>query len=211
MTSPSAEEIVAQARAVEAASESGRLPLPSYVDWPSFPFEGDLRIKALVDVEVPEPPRGGVGGEDCYACKRPDDECVWTDDDWRLTSLREPSGLPAVVLLEPRDHVDFGDLPDRLIDSLGRVMWRVERALISLGNIERVQIYRVGDGAEHFHLWFLTRPRGFTQGRGSFLSHWDDILPPRPLEEWHATLAALRAALDADGQSGSSSRSSTGR
>ena len=199
MTIPSAEEIVAQARAAEASSPTGRLPVPSYVDWTTFPFEGELRIKPVADVELPEPPRGGVGGVDCYACKKSDDDCVWYDDDWRLSSLDEPSGLPAVLLLEPREHVDFGDLPAHLIAGLGRMMWRIERALISLGNIERVQMMRIGDGAEHFHLWFLTRPRGFTQGRGSFLSHWDDILPPRPVDEWQATLAAVRAALDSDG------------
>ncbi|MGL4176137.1 MAG: hypothetical protein ACRCSN_08665 [Dermatophilaceae bacterium] len=38
---------------------------------------------------------------------------VWEDDDWRLKAA-PPSGSPLVLLLEPRRHVDVGDLPDHV-------------------------------------------------------------------------------------------------
>jgi hypothetical protein len=149
---------------------------------------------------LPEVPRKGEDGFDCRACSTQDEDYLWTDDLWRVRSTSEPTGLPAVLFLEPRAHHDLDSLPDDLIDSLGRMMWRVERALLSLGDVARVQMARWGDGAEHFHLWFFPRPLGFAQGRGSFLSLWDDLLPPRPEAEWRQTLHELGRALAATGR-----------
>ena len=57
------------------------------------------------------------------------------------------------------------------------------------------QIYRHvnrwGDGGAHLHLWFFARPEGVLQLRGSSLSDWTDCLPPMPLWEWQATMAAV--------------------
>ena len=36
---------------------------------------------------------------------------------------------------------------------------------------------RWGDGTEHLHWWLFARPTGQLQLRGTFLSHWDDLLP----------------------------------
>lgn len=184
-----------EARIQEQQEQSGRLPLPEYVGWSTFPFEGDMRVKAVADLEIPEPPRHGAGGVDCGSCARPDSDYVWADADWRVSAGKSPTGLPAVLILEPRAHHDLGDLPPELLASLGTMIWRVDRALASLDGVVRVQLARWGDGAEHLHLWFLPRPEGFVQGRGSFLAHWDDILAPRPVEEWQATLAQVRSSL----------------
>ena len=192
-----AHDVVRRARAVEAASPDGRLPLPAYTGWPTFPYEGDLRVRPVADVVLPEPPRHGAGGLDCQACSRDDDTYVWTDEHWRVSSTQEPSGLPVVLLLEPRVHADLHDLPRPLVAQLGTMLWRVEAALTSLGGVGRVQLARWGDGAEHLHWWFLVRPLGLTQARGSFLADWDDILPPRPREQWAADLERVRVALDA--------------
>ena len=54
---------------------------------------------------------------------------------------------------------------------------------------------RYGDGAAHLHLWFLARPHGQLQLRGSFLSLWDDILPPIAEERWRENLALVAAWL----------------
>jgi diadenosine tetraphosphate (Ap4A) HIT family hydrolase len=103
--------------------------------------------------------------------------------------------MPVVLLLEPRVHADLHDLPPDLVAQLGVMLWRVEAALTSLGGVGRVQMARWGDGAEHLHWWFLVRPAGLVQARGSFLADWDDILPPRPREEWAADLQRVGAAL----------------
>lgn len=190
-----AHDVVRRARQREQASPDGRLPLPGYVSWPTFPYEGGLRVRPVADVVLPEPPRAGAGGVDCSACERSDDSYIWTNAGWRVSSTQEPTGTPVVLLLEPRTHADLHDLPPALVGELGTMLWRIESALTSLGGVGRVQMARWGDGAEHLHWWFFVRPLGLVQARGSFLSDWDDILPPRPREEWAADLRRVAAAL----------------
>jgi diadenosine tetraphosphate (Ap4A) HIT family hydrolase len=191
-----AHDTVRRVRDIEQASPDGRLPVPSYADWDSFPYEGELRVRPVEDVVLPEPPRSGEGGVDCGACAAPDDQYVWTDADWRLRSTDEPTGLPVVLLLEPRVHADLHDLPPAVQAGMGDVLVRVEAAVRSLGGIARVHVMRIGDGAEHLHWWFMARPAGLLQARGSFAVEWDDILPPRPVDEWKADLQRVAAALD---------------
>jgi len=192
-----AHQTVRRARQAEQAAPDGRLPLPSSTAWSSFPYEGDLRVRPVEDVVLPEPPRHGEGGVDCGACAAPDEAYLWTDDQWRLRSTEEPSGLPVVLLLEPRVHADLHDLPAALRAGMGELLCRVEAALTSLGGIGRVHVMRVGDGAEHLHWWFMARPLGLVQARGSFAVEWDDVLPPRPRDEWEADLRRVAAALRA--------------
>jgi hypothetical protein len=71
----SAHEI--QARAANA------LRTPAVQEWPTWPFEGPVRPRAL-SAPGPEPQRTGEGGVDCPACAKPDSDYVWTDDRWRL-------------------------------------------------------------------------------------------------------------------------------
>ena len=194
-----AHQTVRRAREVERASPGGRLPVPSYASWPSFPYEGDLRVRAVDDVVLPEPPRQGEGGVGCGACAAPDEQYLWTDGDWRLRSTDEPSGLPLVLLLEPRVHADLHDLPAPLVAGTGGLLYRVEAAVTSLGGIGRVHVMRVGDGAEHLHWWFMARPLGLLQARGSFAVEWDDVLPPRPQDEWRADLLRVAEAMRRSG------------
>jgi len=100
-----------------------------------------------------------------------------------------------VLILESRSHLDIGDLPNLLAAELGVMTVRVERAIRSLDGVERVHINRWGDGAAHLHLWFLARPTGQLQLRGSFLSLWDDILEPISDEQWRENLALVAAWL----------------
>lgn len=190
-----AHETVRRARERERSSPGGRLPLPDYVSWPTFPYEGDIRVRPVADAVIPEPVRAGAGGVDCDACERSDESYVWTNASWRVSTTQEPTGMPVVLLLEPRVHADMQDLPAKLVAQIGAMLWRVEAALTSLGGVGRVHIARYGDGAEHLHWWFFVRPLGLVQARGSFLVDWDDVLPPRPREEWTADLARVAAAL----------------
>jgi diadenosine tetraphosphate (Ap4A) HIT family hydrolase len=191
----SAQETVRRAREAEARSPHGRLPLPDYVDWPTYPYEGELRVRPVADVVVPEPPRHGAGGVGCRACSRPDEDYLWVDAEWRVASTEAPTGMPVVLLLEPRKHADLGDLPEELVRAIGPMLWRIERALSTLDGVGRVHINRWGDGAEHLHWWFFVRPYGLVQARGSFLSDWDDVFPPRPREEWQTDLQRVAAVL----------------
>lgn len=169
--------------------------LPSFVNWPSFPFEGQLRTKRL-DAPVPvEPPREGEDPATCIACNAPEEAYIWVSDRWRVRAMDRPSGLPMVLILESRSHLDLGDLPNLLAAELGVMTVRLERAIRSLDGVTRVHVNRWGDGAAHLHLWFLARPAGQLQLRGSFLSLWDEILEPIPEDQWRENLAHVAAWL----------------
>ncbi|HEU4976006.1 MAG TPA: hypothetical protein VFT50_13010 [Baekduia sp.] len=178
------------------ARAAGALRMPPLETWETWPFEGDLRPKALA-APAPEPRRAGEGGVDCRACEAADSEYVWTDEHWRLQAL-PPDGLPVVLLLEPRAHYDGpGDLPEELARELGVLLGRVERAVLSVGEIGRVHIGRWGEGAEHLHWWFIARPAGMPQLYSSFAEIWSDILPPTPEEIWRDNVARVVAAMNA--------------
>jgi hypothetical protein len=169
--------------------------LPDFVSWPSFPFEGDLRIKPLEPVAETEPARQGEDVSTCVACAAEDEAYIWVSDRWRVRAMDRPTGLPMVLILESRSHLDLGDLPNMLAAELGVMTVRLERAIRSLDGVARVHVNRWGDGAAHLHLWFLARPHGRLQLRGSFLSLWDDILPPISEDRWRENLALVAAWL----------------
>lgn len=192
----SAEELYA--RALAAADTDGRLPMPPVADWETFPFEGEIRVRPLL-APRDEPPRLGEDPADCWRCRLGDEDAIWSDERWLVTPLEKPSGLPVIVLLQPRAHCDLGDLPPGLAAELGPLIVRVERAVDAVGEIGRVHVGRWGDGSAHLHLWFIARPARMPQLRTSFAAIWDDILPPLPEELWRANLARVARALAASG------------
>lgn len=159
-------------------------PLPDFTRWPSFPFEGDMRVKPLAEPVEVEPPRSGEDAADCVACNTPDDSYIWVNERWRVRGMDRPTGLPMVLILECRSHLDIGDLPNLLAAELGVMTVRLERAIRNLDGVARVHVNRWGDGSAHMHMWFLARPYGRLQLRGTFLSLWDDLLPAIPEAQW---------------------------
>ena len=171
------------------------LRMPPVQEWESWPFEGELRPRPLARPEAEERPRHGAGAVDCRRCTASDDEFLWTNERWRVHAL-PPSGLPLVAMLEPREHFsEPGDLPEELAAELGVLLGRIERAMRSIGEVGRIHVCRWGDGGEHLHWWFMTRPARIPQLIGSFAAIWDDVLPPVPDEIWEENVSALRAAL----------------
>lgn len=185
-------------RALESADAEGRLPIPPLDEWDTFPFEGEIRARPLLPPSD-EPPRQGAGGVDCSRCARGDEGVIWSDEHWLVGPLPEPSGLPVVVLLYPREHCDLDGLPPALQAELGTLLVRVERAVGAVGGIGRVHVCRWGDGSEHLHFWFMARPARMPQLKGSFAAIWDDMLPPVPHEIRRADLEAVARALARDG------------
>ena len=179
------------------ARAAGSLRMPPVEEWQTFPFDGELRPRTLLPPVEQERPRFGEGGVECRRCAASDESYLWTNDGWRLYALDEPSGLPIILLLEPREHyAEPGDLPDELAAALGVMLARVERAIRSIGEIGRVHVCRWGDGGEHLHWWFLARPARLPQLIGSFAAIWDDVLPPVPEAIWRKDLARVVDALD---------------
>jgi hypothetical protein len=169
--------------------------LPDFITWPTFPFEGVSRLKALDPPVVVEPPRQGEDPETCESCATGDDDYIWVADRWRVRGTGRPSGLPIVLILESRTHLDMGDLPNLLAAELGVMTVRLERAIRSLDGVARVHVNRWGDGSAHLQVWFLARPYGRLQLQGTFLSLWDEALPPIPEETWRTNLGLVAAWL----------------
>jgi diadenosine tetraphosphate (Ap4A) HIT family hydrolase len=187
------------AHAMQAADEEGRLPLSRMTGWQVFPFEPDgLRVAPLAPPQLPEPPRLGEGGRPCVGCAA-DREVVWSDEHWRLKQLSQDSGVPLLLVLESIAHYDLADLPDELAAEMGLLTVRIARAIEALPHIARAHVSRWGDGSAHLHVFFLARPAGFAQLRGTCLAIWDDLLPPVPAEHRDRDAAAVATALAAHG------------
>jgi diadenosine tetraphosphate (Ap4A) HIT family hydrolase len=144
----------------------------------TLPFEEPLVVRQPGERVIPEPPRRGEpGGEPCRICAGETTKPVWTDDNW---SLHPPVGgsLPGAVWLASRAHLDsFSDLTPALAEDFGKVAARIERAILSRGDVGRVHLYRWGDGGAHFHVWFIPRPLGMLEASGMMLPIWEDVLP----------------------------------
>jgi diadenosine tetraphosphate (Ap4A) HIT family hydrolase len=188
----SAEEIYRRAQ------EHG-LRRPPLEEWDTFPFEGDIRVRPLLPPVDAELPRLGDDPADCWRCERGEEGVIWSDERWLLAPMPEPSGLPVIVILQTREHLDLHELPDELAVDLGRLIVRVERAVRAVGEIGRVHVGRWGDGSAHFHVWFMGRPARLPQVRTSFAAIWDDILPPTPEPVWRENLRTVARTLAAEG------------
>jgi hypothetical protein len=77
----------------------------------------------------------------------------------------------------------------------GPVVARIERAILSLGDVARVHLYRWGDGGAHFHVWFLPRPLGMLEASGMMLPVWEDVLPNVPDSELAEAATRIAAAM----------------
>jgi len=159
-----------------------------YLD-PLVPREPGERV-------IPEPARRGEpGGPPCAICAGETTTALWSDENW---TLHAPVGgsLPGSVWLASRVHADsFSDLPDDVASDFGRVVARAERAILSLGEVGRVHLYRWGDGGAHFHVWLIPRPLGMLEASGMMLPLWEDVLPNVSDEELAAAAARVAAAM----------------
>jgi len=162
----------------------------------SLPYAEPLVVREPGERQIPEPPRRGEpGGEPCGICSGRTTSAVWSDENW---TLHAPVGgsLPGAVWLARREAVaSFSHPPEELAADFGRVAARVERAVLSLGGIGRVHLYRWGDGGAHFHVWFIPRPLGMLEATGMMLPLWEDVLPNVPDEELAAAAERVAAAM----------------
>ena len=187
---------------VRAAEVDGRLPTPSAeVLGTIFPFEADGLTVVRIEEPQPEPARGGVEPANCSSCRRPDDEYDWTNERWRLEQITSKQKLGVhTFMLTPREHLDIDGVDDDLAAEQGQLLVRVERAIrAGIDAVGRVHIYRWGDGGVHLHWWFIARPVGMLQLRGSGMGTWLDVLPPLPADVITADTARVVAQLVGQG------------
>ena len=187
------------ARATAAAEDGGHLPAPSMTEWEVFPWtvaDGRIVAKALDEPGDESPREGESGGKPCFACGGfPPERIVWEDERWVLVAEAEPTGLPMVLVLWTREHLDVGGFDDDHASELGRIANRLVRIVEAMPGIGRVHVNRWGDGSAHSHIWFFARPEGFSQIRGSYAVEWDEILPPVDREAWRADLHTVATKL----------------
>ena len=143
-----------------------------------LPYLDPLTVGQPGERTIPEPPRRGeAGGEPCGLCSGLSTSPVWSDEHWTLHPPVNGS-LAGAVWMASRVHVDsFSDLPPEVAATFGSVAARVERAILALGDVGRVHLYRWGDGGAHFHVWFIPRPLGMLDANGMMLPLWEDVLP----------------------------------
>ena len=192
----SAEEVYA--RIVASADRDGRLPMPPAGGWDIFPWEvvdGAIAPK-VIQPPSPEPLRLGEDTtRPCPECSVQADQVVWEDEFWVLTHPGAPSGLPIVLMLQPREHEDSGVLDDGRASEMGRIINRLVRIIENLPNIGRVHVNRWGDGGSHLHIWFFARTKDLTGVLGSTAAEWNDIIPPGPEDVWRADLHKIATKL----------------
>ena len=194
----SAEEVYA--RVVAEVGADGQLPMPDFGGWDIFPWqvvEGQIVPRTLQPPSDEPARRGESDDKPCSACQDGFDSAriVWEDSDWVLTHQGAPTGLPVVLTLHTREHLDMGNLDDDQASELGRITNRLVRILENLPHIGRVHVNRWGDGGSHFHQSFYARTARLTNVLGSPAMEWDDILPPVPEEVWRADLSTVAEKL----------------
>jgi diadenosine tetraphosphate (Ap4A) HIT family hydrolase len=194
----SAEQVYA--RVVAAVGQGGHLPMPPSGGWDIFPWvvvDGAIAPRALARPSD-EPVRYGESADrPCGICENgiPTERIVWEDDFWILSHEGAPTGLPVVLVLHPRDHLDFGQLPDDRASEFGRISNRLVRIIEGLDNIGRAHLNKWGDGGSHMHAVYVGRTARLTAVLGSPTIDWDEILPPGPREVWEADLRTIATKL----------------
>ncbi len=187
------------ARVVAQVGENGHLPMPPMGGWDIFPWvvvDGEIAPRSLQPPTDEEPRWGESADKPCASCAGfPPENVVWEDDVWVLTHHGAPSGLPLVLTLHPRDHLDLGELDDDQASQLGRITNRLVRVLENLPNIGRAHTMRYGDGGAHLHQWFLARTARLSPVLGSPAIEWDEIIPPGPEDVWRADLHTVAEKL----------------
>ena len=167
-------------------------------EWETWPFQGELVPKAL-EPPTTERPRNGAGGVDCFMCDaaagRGGDYLVWTDGTWMIGIPQEQVAIPFTAFLMPCRHADLSDLTAEESQRMGELLVGVEQAAVAVLDVPRLQVFRYGDGQEHLHWWLLGRPTGMHQLRGTFLAHWDELLPSRSRAELRADVALVAEEL----------------
>ncbi len=165
----------------------------------TLPFEEPLVRRTPAARVIPEPPRpGDPEGPPCRICtdhNTQDDHVIWRDEHWVLR-VAAATSLPGAVWLSTWEHYDsFQDLPDQRAREYGPLIGRIERAILSRGDVGRVHVYRWGDGVAHFHIWLVPRPLGMLEASREMLMLWEDILPPATTDEIAEAGRKIAAAL----------------
>ena len=145
----------------------------------SLPYAEPLVPREPGARQIPEPPRRGEpGGPPCAICGgetttralvgRATGRCTRRS----AAACRARSGSRAAST-----STRSPTCPSEVAATFGRVVARAERAILALGDVGRVHLYRWGDGGAHFHVWLHAAAARDGRGAGMMLPLWEDVLP----------------------------------
>ena len=80
---------------------SRSLRMPPVEEWDSFPFEGDMRPRALRPPVAKETKRTGAGGVDCFNCSAPDTDYLWVYIRYLRQKLEKDPSNPKYIVSVP--------------------------------------------------------------------------------------------------------------
>ena len=133
-----------------------------------LPYLEPLTARPLAERVIPEPPRRGEpGGEPCGICDgrrhRAPSGATSTSRSTRRSGQPARRGLAREprarrLVQGPLARGGGGLRPDD--------RGRIERAILGLGDVGRVHLYRWGDGGAHFHVWLMPAPARHAPGAG---------------------------------------------
>jgi diadenosine tetraphosphate (Ap4A) HIT family hydrolase len=157
-----------------------------------------LALPLADPVDTEEPREGEPGGTPCGYCAVSDRDTVWSNEHWQVVP-RSWSPIPGGMLLLSRTHTDtLTQMPPTRQAEFGQIAAALEAAILNLGGVARVHLYRYGDGCAHFHAHFVPRPYGRPQFGWRNLPFLEQRLP-HPGEDQlalanQAVSTALRSA-----------------
>ncbi len=168
----------------------GELAVPNFVQWPNFPFGGELHVNEVVDPLPEEWTRNGdPDGPPCH-CRENDPmiQPVWSNERWRVTPIKfggQIAPFPAYMLASV-DHLDLEDLDETMAAEFGTLTVKLVRIINEIESVGRTHVNRWGDLGAHLHVWFLGRPKGAMQMAGFSLPMWGFTLPGMAEEQAQA-------------------------
>ena len=129
----------------------------------TLPYAEPLTVIDPADLVVPEPPAPGRGRRRALL---PVQRRLRLEPD-----LVRPTPGPSTTRARPgcparcgwprgRTSTRSPTCRAEVATTFAGVCGRVERAVLALGDVGRVHLYRWGDGGAHFHVWFVPRPLG---------------------------------------------------
>ncbi len=144
------------------------------------------RVVTLLPPYDGGPERSATDDADCFSCGGEGGAVrVWENDRWKLSRQPETTGVPLVLCLASKEHLDYADMDDLMAAEYGRISSRLCRIISRLRDVGRVHVCRWGDDSRHLQVWFIARASQ----------------PPVPEETWVEELRLVATKLaNHDGQ-----------
>jgi hypothetical protein len=117
------------------------------------------RVVALLpSYDGAEHARSTADGADCFSCGGEGGAVrVWENDRWKLSRAPQAPGMPLVLGLASRKHLDYADMDDAMAAEYGRISVWLCRIISRLRDVGRVHVCRWGDESGHLQVWFVAR------------------------------------------------------